>query len=314
MPMLLDRQLLIVTGKGGTGKTTIAAGLAGLAARQGKRVLLCQTDTHGDIGMAFGLTRVGYDPVEVEPRLFAMSMETEKALQEYLHLNLKLPLAMRVGPLAKIFDFVATAAPGVREILTIGKLAWEVKRENYDLVVVDAAATGHIVSQLGSPDSIGELVQVGPLTSQTAWMRDLLRNPERTGAVIVATPEEMPVSESIQLAGQLRDVTQTPLAAVVMNRVLPELFSRSGAQVFDQLQTPQSTSLLHKEVEGDVDAVFSAARLAHRLRRTQVRHIDTLREAMGDDTPFIFVPQSFGPDDAKSVVREAMDALGGELE
>ena len=87
----------------------------------------------------------------MQPRLFAMSMDTEESLKEYLQLQLKLPLVTRIGPLARTFDFVANAAPGVKEILTVGKFVWEVRERHYDLVVVDAVASGHIVGQLSAP-------------------------------------------------------------------------------------------------------------------------------------------------------------------
>ncbi len=106
----------------------------------------------------------------------------------------------RIGPLAKAFDFVATAAPGVREILTVGKLCYEVRERNYDLVVVDAPATGHIVGQLAAPQAINDLVKVGLIRLQTDWMLDILSDPRRTGLVAVTTPEEMPVTETIELA------------------------------------------------------------------------------------------------------------------
>src|SRR5205085_7119370 len=111
-----------------------------------------------------------------------MAMRTEDSLKEYLKLNLRVPVLGRLGPLAKVLDFVATAAPGVKEILTIGKIAWEVReaiegRADHDIVIVDAAATGHIVAQLGAADAIRDLVDVGPLRAQTQWVSDIIADP-----------------------------------------------------------------------------------------------------------------------------------------
>ncbi len=145
---LLDRKLVFVTGKGGVGKTSVAAALATLAAGRGKRTLVCEVDAKGNLADFFESGSTGFDPCEVEPGLFAMSMNTEASLREYLRLQLRIPLIARIGPLARSFDFVAQAAPGVKEILTVGKLCWEVRESHYDLVVVDASATGHIVGQL----------------------------------------------------------------------------------------------------------------------------------------------------------------------
>ena len=123
----------------------------------------------------------------------------------------------------------------MKEILTIGKFLWEVREDSYDLVVVDAVATGHITGQLAAPQAIQELVQVGMVRDQTGWMLDLLGDPAQTGVVIVAAPEEMPVNETLELADRLAEETVVDLAAVVVNRVLPELFGRGEEEVFDAL-------------------------------------------------------------------------------
>ena len=110
-----------------------------------------------------------------------MAMDTEASLQEYLRLNMRVPVLGRLGPLAHVLDFVADAAPGVKEILTsersCGRFATVEGRADHDLVVVDAAATGHIVAQLGAADAIKDLVDVGPLRSQTQWVSEILADP-----------------------------------------------------------------------------------------------------------------------------------------
>ncbi len=306
MPVL-DRKLLVVTGKGGTGKTAVSASLARAATAAGKSVLLCEIDTAGDIASAFDTERPAFDPKEVEPNLFLMRMDTEAALSEYLRINLKLPMVLRVGPFSRAFDFVATAAPGVREMLTIGKLCWEVKRENYDLVIADAPASGHVVSQISSPQAIGSLVNSGPLDRQTKWMGEMLRDPERTGAVVVTTPEEVPISETIELIGRLQNETRTPLAAVVVNRTLPELFLREDEAVFSEM-----CSDVEKlgDIPGNIEGVLQLAQLALALRRTQTTHLDELL-AVAPET--LFLPQCFGSLEPTSVVRALTDALAGEL-
>ncbi len=173
-----------------------------------------------------------------------MSMDTEESLKEYLRLQVKIPLVARIGPLARTLDFVANAAPGVKEILTVGKVVWETKEQHYDLVVVDASATGHVVAQLSAPQAIGELVKVGLVRDQTAWLSEILDDPATTGAVIVAAPEEMPVNESLELAERIRAETRVDLAAAVVNRVLPELFSRDEEEVFEALRRPEAIAAL----------------------------------------------------------------------
>src|SRR6476620_3553641 len=191
-PNLLERQLLFVTGKGGVGKTTIAAALALLASQHGKRTLVGEVDAKGKLADFYEVGETDFKPREISPNLFAMSMHTEESLKEYVRLQLKVPLVARIGPLARTFDFVAQAAPGVKEVLTVGKFLWEVRERHYDLVVVDAAATGHVVAQLSAPQHIRELVKVGLVREQTGWMIDILGDEAQTGVVIVAAPEEMP--------------------------------------------------------------------------------------------------------------------------
>ena len=191
---------MFVTGKGGVGKTTVAAGLAQLAAEHGKRVLVCEVDAKGDVTSLFEAPPTDFTPREVAPGVWSMSMDTEASLREYLKLHLRIPVVGRIGPLAKAFDFVATAAPGVREILTVGKLCCEVRERHYDLVVVDAPASGHVIGQLAAPQAINDLVKVGLIRSQTDWMLDILSDQRQTGLVAVCTPEEMPVNETLELA------------------------------------------------------------------------------------------------------------------
>lgn len=313
MTALLDRKLLFVTGKGGVGKTTVAAALAALAADHGKRTLVCEVDAKGNLADFFEAGETSFAPTEVAPRLFAMSMDTEESLKEYLSLQLKLPLVARIGPLARTFDFVANAAPGVKEILTVGKLAYEVRERNYDLVVVDASASGHIVGQLAAPEAIKELVQVGLVRDQTGWMMDILADPTQTGVVIVAAPEEMPVQETIELAGRLSAETEVDLAAVVVNRVLPELFNRTEEELFERLRADDVVDRLTEVAGGPARPVLDAADLAVTLRRTRAGHLTRLRTELPDGLPLLYVPYLFQRTHGVRATRMIAEYLGEEL-
>jgi anion-transporting ArsA/GET3 family ATPase len=310
---LLDRRLIFVTGKGGVGKTSIAAALGQLAASRGKRTLLCEVDAKGNLAGAFETGPTEFREREIAPHLWAMSMDTEASLKEYLSLQLKLPLLSRIGPLARTFDFVANAAPGVKEILVVGKLAYEVREEHYDLVVVDASASGHIVGQLAAPQAIKDLVQVGMVRDQTGWMIDILSDPARTGVVIVATPEEMPVNETLELAARLRDETTVNLAAVVVNRVLPELFTRGEEEVFRALREPAAMAALAAAVDGPVEPVLDGAELAVRLRRTRAEHLGALRDGLPAGVEMLYVPELFQRTHGVRATGQIAEALGAEL-
>jgi anion-transporting ArsA/GET3 family ATPase len=310
---LLDRRLLLVTGKGGTGKTSVTAALALLASQRGQRVLACEVDAKGDLADFFESSPSRFRPHEVQPGLFAMAMSTEESLQEYLHIQLRLPAVARLGPLARALDFVATAAPGVREILTIGKLVWEARERHFDLVVADAAPSGHVVGQLVAPRAIDELVRVGPVHDQTGWMLEILGDPAVTGLVVVTTPEEMPVNETIELVARVRAETNVDVAAIVVNRVLPELFSRTDEEVFERLRQPAVAGALSGAAGGPADTVFEAARLAVTLRRTRAGHLERLRRAVPADIPLLFLPYLFARGHGLRTTAQTADALSGEL-
>ena len=203
--------------------------------------------------------RSPFEPTEVTSRLWAMAMNTEDSLREYLRLFVRIPLVARIGPLAHTFDFVADAAPGVKEILAVGKICYEVRERSYDLVIVDAESSGHIVAQIGAPRAIQQLVQVGLVRDQTNWMIDILDDPARTGLVIVTTPEEMPVTETLELVDRVRTETGVDIASVVANRVLPALFSERQLDVFARLDAPEPRRLMAERAGAKVTTVLDAA-------------------------------------------------------
>jgi anion-transporting ArsA/GET3 family ATPase len=318
VPGLLDRKLLFVTGKGGVGKTTVSAGLAWLAASAGKRTLVCELDAKGDLASSFETARTRFEEREVAPNLWAMSMDAEASLRQYLLLQLRVPRIAGIGTVARMFDFVASAAPGVREIVSVGKLCWEVRERHYDLVVVDAVASGHIIGQLAAPQAINRLVQVGPVRQQTGWMLDVLSDRATSGVVIVATPEEMPVTETIELVSRLEAETTVGLAAIIVNRVLPELFGTREEQVFDALCTPSATERLAGRLGAEPERLLEAARLMVKMRRSRAAHLDRLRAALdsspGGAAPLLLLPYLFLRSYGLRSTHQIAAALSAELE
>ena len=316
MPELLSYNLLFVTGKGGVGKTTVAAAIALLASEQGHRTLVCEVEPKGDLARAYECGPTPFAGRRVSDGLVAMSMDTEASLREYLRVVARVPTVGHVGPVARAFDFVATAAPGIKEILTVGKLCFELREGHYDLVVVDASSTGSVVGQLAAPSGINELIRVGLVRSQTDWILEILGDPLRTGAVLVTTPEEMPVTEAVDLAGRLAKETPVHLACVVANRVLPELFGRSEEQIFNDLSRPARLDLLASELDSSrelVEDVLAAARLAVTVRRDGVAHLERLRAEIAPEVPLLYLPYLFARAHGLRAIRQVARALSEEL-
>jgi len=217
------RPLTVIAGKGGVGRSTVAAALALNAAASGKRVLAVDVVNDGGLGAALASA-----PANERAGVDLLGLTTEESLDEYIKLYLKFPIpASRLGPIATIFDYVAAAAPGVREILTIGKIAYEVREQLWDAVIVDAPATGHVIELLAAPDTLRDVVSVGPLADQTQWISDLLHDPAITGVVTVTTSEQLPVTESLELLERLVKTTQVDPVGFVVNRI-PDLLDDAG--------------------------------------------------------------------------------------
>ena len=302
------RRLIFVTGKGGVGKTTIAAGLARTLANEGRRVLLCSVDERSDLADAFNVAPLNFRPTVVDDHLSLMAMDTEASLREYLKIYLKLPMVGRIGPIAAAFDFVATAAPGVREILTIGKLCYEVRERHYDSVIVDSPSSGHITGYLAAPQALQQLIRVGLIRNQTDWMLKLLSDESTTGVVLVTTAEEMPVNETIQLSQAIANDTTTHVAAVIVNRVLPELVVTRDLAIVDALrQRPRPFSDSH------LDGLFEAAHLVRRRRSIASTHLAVLRAEISSPVPFVCLPYIFDGASPSKVVAAVAQSLDEEL-
>ena len=311
-----DRSLLFVTGKGGTGKSTTAAAIALLAAGEGRRVLLVEMDAKGSLADVLDSGPLAFEPrrVELAPaarrsggELHVMAMNTEDALREYLRVIARVPLVGRLGPLARTFDFVADAAPGVKEILAMGKVCFEVRERAYDLVVVDSEASGHVVAQLDAPRAIRGLVQVGPIRDQTEWMLAILDDPVRTGLLVVTTPEEMPVTETVALVGRVRAETGVEVVGVVANRVLPRWFAGLDARVFDALVSSPPAA----PERAGLSTVLAAAAAVDARRVAGAEQLGVLAGELGD-LDVTVVPEVFTRAAGRRVVTLVAEHLADE--
>lgn len=215
-------RLIFVSGKGGTGKSAVAAATAIDFARRGHRVLAI--DMLGQPGLAAHLRApgLGYDPVEVRPGLFAMVMNRSDALDEYLKTQLHIPQGAPTGQISAALAVLADTAPGVREIISIGKPVAEARSGLWDVVIVDAPSLGQFQSYLRAPGIIAELVPTGNVRRLASGLEARLRDEEVTSIRLVATPAELPTLETQEAIATIAAERLAPEPVVVYNRVLTD--------------------------------------------------------------------------------------------
>ena len=220
---MLDRKLTFISGKGGVGKSAVTASLALLAARRGLKVLV--VGMVEGIGLASHLTteELSYTPRRVRSGIHALAVNRSDALDEYLRLQLHVPRAAPTKVLSRALSVLAETAPGIREIVTIGKPVFELWQARYDLVLVDAPPLGQLFSYLRAPTTIADLVPAGPIRNQAGRMSRALLVLETTSLVLVTTPDELPVLETKEALDVLVAEPVIDLTGVVTNRVLPDL-------------------------------------------------------------------------------------------
>jgi anion-transporting ArsA/GET3 family ATPase len=291
MTVLLDKRLVVVTGKGGVGRTTVAAALALAATRRGKRVMMAEVSQQERMSRAFRREGVGYSETELAENFWAMSVDPERALDEYLGKQIPGGLG---GVLLhnRIFELFVAAAPGVRELTTIGKV-WELAQLErrygsttpYDLVILDAPASGHGLAMLQAPRTFGEIARVGPIRRRADMIHEFLRDPKRTGLVSVALPQEMPVSETIEFREKLRAEMGMRTDAVVMNQLLPERFSGEDAERIDAVNGGHGSP--------EVASALRAALSEHRRARSQRAQLRRLKKEVGEviTLPYLWEPE-----------------------
>ncbi len=290
--LLQDRRLLYVTGKGGVGKTTVAAAIGLAAAEAGRRTIVCEVAEQDRVSRALGREGVTAETeVELAENLWAITIDPQRALEEWLARQLGGGAPFKLLTRASAFQYFVAAAPGAKELITIAKVwelaqpeRWDRHNRAYDLVVVDAPASGHGVAMLTAPHTFGEIARVGPIRRQAHKVRDLLTDPERTGYVAVAQPEEMPVVETLELARKLPDAVGLDLEAIVVNGVWPERFTNADADALREAAAADGH-------DPSAAAALRAALAEHgraRLQRAHLRRLKRESDARVLTLPFIF--------------------------
>jgi anion-transporting ArsA/GET3 family ATPase len=293
MADLFDCSFVFVVGKGGVGKTTVSAALALNAARRGKRVLVAMCNAKERLSYLLQVDPIGAQNQQLFPNVDAVNMVPRVALEEYGMMVLK-----SRGLYRAIFEnrFVAAflrGTPGLESWSMLGKAYFHTKetdddgRRRYDMVILDAPATGHGLEMLRVPQVITDVAPPGLLRNEAEAALELFRDPARAGTVLVTLPEDMPVNESLELYSALTDELRMPVTKLVINRVLPTLFKGEDTERCLALSAslPASSPLL---------SLAEAARIRAVRERIQEEAIARLRNELPVERismPFLFMPE-----------------------
>jgi anion-transporting ArsA/GET3 family ATPase len=308
---LLDRRLHVVVGKGGVGKTTVAAALAMLLARGGRRTLAVEMDSTGHLPMLLGATGPMLAPHAVSRDLHVLSVEGRNALEEYLGLVIPVKRLLQTVFSNRIYQYFVAAAPGLKELMTVGKIWYEATREEggrplWDAIVVDAPATGHSLQYLRMPQAARDSFGAGLVQREAAKIVGLLQDVDTTAVHLVTLAEEMPVAETLETSEQLRDVLRMPLGWVVVNRLHRRHFaadvvaSLEAAAASHPAERPFLACIAERAAEESGWAAINQANLA-RL------HVG-LASAPLIELPFLFV-EEFGREQLAQLSRALEAAL-----
>ncbi len=311
LDQLFDRRLLVVAGKGGVGKTTIACSLALEAARRDRRTLICEVD-----GAARAAQLLEVEPapvgqlVEARSRVWLMAVEGKAALAEYLGLIIPVRRFLQAVFDSRMYQYFVAAAPGLKELMTVGKIWYEAERKDessgnylWDLVILDAPATGHGLQYLRMPAAAREAFGTGLVNREAQRLVELLTDPTRTAVNLVTTAEEMPVNETVAMFLQLRDDLGMPPGLLFVNRL-----HESGLMPADvgRLVAAAERSRDEENREALLE-VAARAREEVGWTRVNARYCRRLAEAV--DMPMVKIPFLFSEEFGFAQLREVADCI-----
>ncbi len=328
MASLLQRKLVVVTGKGGVGKTTVSAALGLLGARAGRRTIVVEVGEQHRLPSLFGRGPGGSPgtEVELEPGLWSTSISPYDALLEWVETQVGGRVPARLLSSSNAFQYLVAAAPGAREVVTMAKVwelaqsqRWSRRTAGYDLVVVDAPSTGHALGMLRAPRTFAAIARVGPIATQAERVREFLEDPGHSGYLGVAQATEMAVAETLELEDRLRHQLGRRLEAVVVNGVLPRRFSPVDLTALARAESAPGTDgavaarKTPKRPRPDDELTHVAARAAravHLRASAQRGQVARLRRHEFDvaSVPFMFMA-----DLDVTAVRSIADTLAAKL-
>jgi anion-transporting ArsA/GET3 family ATPase len=293
-------RVLIVAGKGGVGKTTVAATLAQMAAAAGLRALIVEIEGKSGLGNAFGESdALDYEERELAPGVRARTVTPDFALIEYLEEHGLRRVSKRLAKTGAL-EVVSSAIPGIKDILVLGKVKALARDDAADVIIVDAPAAGHAITFLASARGLLDAVRVGPIVEQARDVDAMLSDAARCQVVLVTLPEETPVNEAIETAFGLEDRVGIKLGPLVVNGVYP---------VMDLDVAEIDAAGLDSR---DADALRAAADFRIHRQQLQASQLARLKEAL--PLPQIVLPQLFTSAIGPNEITELADAMRKEVE
>ncbi len=289
---LTTSRLIIVSGKGGVGKTTVAAAIAAAAAGAAKRVLLIEVEQRDGLAPLFGRAHVGYEERAVAPNITALSVVPDEALVEYLYLFYGIGKIARPLLTGRAVEFATSTAPGLRDILLIGKVKEAENRRVggkyvYDLLVLDAPPTGRLPLFLDAPRAVVDLVSSGAIRQQAQGVLDMLTDPSRTSVVLVTLAEEMPVRETIEGVDHMRDLG-IAVGPIIVNGLHAQPFTVAQQRT---LAKQDGDALLAEAVAAGIELSIEAARAVADVANAHARRAAGQRRALKELSAQVALPQ-----------------------
>ncbi len=298
-------RVVIVAGKGGVGKTTAAATLAVAAARSGLRVLIVEVEGKSGLSTAFNRPALGYEEQDLAPGIRGRTLTPDAALRDWLAGNGLKRISKRLVQSGAL-DIVATAVPGMKDILVLGKVKSLEQSGDADLIIVDAPAAGHALTFLTSAHGLLDAVAVGPIRKQAADVVEMLSDPQRCQVVLVTLPEETPVNEAVDTAFAIEDRVGVRLGPMIVNGCYPDLDLPAGSAT---AESARADADLIDVFVSDQEAADLAAAAMFRSERTAIQLVQADRLAERLPLPQIRLPFVFTSELGLAEIETLADAF-----